>query len=169
MDIIPGFYQDRVVYRDSYNLWCRPPPGRRVWPVNFAGGFILPEFVKMRYITERGETHEVTLTGAQISTHVGEFNSGDFPVPDNGPLGASYSYGVDVPITIVVKTDPIPDCRYVIIYRDTPRDNPIVNYKFDGNRLFKTDWEDATRQVLHALAESIDAVNMVNPAYMCDC
>ncbi len=166
MDIVEGYYPDITRYRDSFNLWCRPPPGRREWAILFQDGFIDPSFIRMFYVDRRGVRVNVTVRGQDVIPY-SIFDTA--PPPDVGVLGAQYTYDVGPTPTNRVLTGALPDCLYVVIYRETPTHTPLVQYKFNGSRLPYKDVDDATRQILHALVEADEAVNIRHAEYVCDC
>lgn len=129
-------------YGDSYTVWCSPTPGTIRWPFTFKDNYIDRKFVKVRY-----KPHGVhAWVDVAINTRT-NFES-DY----------------------VLKIEPpIPPCEMLEIYRDTPKDKPIVVYGFGGQLLAKETRSAAARQSMHVVVELKEAKNRLDLECKCEC
>lgn len=128
-------------YGDSYTVWCSPTPGTVLWPFTFKDGYIDPSYVKVRYQDAQGKWWPVNITPK-----------------DN--------FESDFVLTI---TPAIPPCAMVDIYRDTPKDAPIVIYGRGGTMLKDESRNAAARQSMHVVVELKELANRTDLECLCEC
>lgn len=128
-------------YGDSFTVWCSPTPGTILWPFQFKDGYIDKAYVRVRYKDAQGKWWPVKITPKD------NFASDD-----------------------VLRIEPaIPPCVLVDIYRDTPKDHPIVVYGRGGSVLAAESRNAAVRQSLHVLVELKELANRSDLECLCDC
>lgn len=128
-------------YGDSYTVWCSPTPGTVLWPFQFLDGYIDKAFVKVRYKDANGNW---------------------FPVL----LDPKINFSDAGTLTI---TPPIPPCELVDIYRDTPKDHPLVVYGRGGMVLTAESRNAAVRQAMHVVVELKDLAPRTDLECLCEC
>ena len=129
-------------YGDTFTVWCSPTPGTTVWTFQFKDGFISRRYVKVRYCDILGEWHERPID----------------------PLKNFIDDG-----TLRIDGPPIPPCMMVDIYRDTPKDHPIVVYKPGGNPITEEARNIAGRQSMHVVAELVNLAYRQDLPCLCEC
>jgi hypothetical protein len=127
-------------YGDSYTVWCSPTPGTTVWPFVFKDGYIERDYVRMRYKDYSGNWFPVNLK------------------PTN--------FVDDSTLTV---TPAIPPCVMVDIYRDTPKDHPLVVYGRGGMILTAESRNAAVRQAMHVVVELKDLAPRTDLECLCHC
>lgn len=128
-------------YGDSYTVWCSPTPGTVLWPFTFKDGYIDKAYVRVRYKDSTGKWWPVKITPK-----------------DN--------FESDFVLTI---DPPIPPCELVDIYRDTPKDKPIVIYGRGGTILTDESRNAAVRQSMHVVVELKELANRTDLECLCEC
>lgn len=128
-------------YGDSFTVWCSPTPGTVLWPFTFKDGYIDKAYVRVRYKDDQGKWWPVKITPK-----------------DN--------FASDYVLTI---TPPIPPCAMVDIYRDTPKDAPLVIYGRGGTILADESRNAAVRQSMHVVVELKELANRTDLECLCDC
>lgn len=128
-------------YGDSYTVWCNPTPGTILWPFQFKDGYIDRAYVRVRYKDYAGKWHAVKI------------------VP-------KINFSEDYMLRI---SPPIPPCLMVDIYRDTPKDHPIVVYGNGGTILTDESRNAAVRQSMHVVIELKELANRTDLECLCDC
>lgn len=127
-------------YGDSFTVWCSPTPGTLEWPFAFKDGYIDRKFVRVRYKDYTGKWYPVPIS-------LSNFQS-DF---------------------VLRITPAIPPCPMVEIYRDTPKDFPIVIYGNGGAILADESRNAAVRQAMHVVVELKELANRSDLECLCDC
>jgi hypothetical protein len=127
-------------YGDSYTVWCQPTPGTTLWPFQFKDGYIDRKYVRMRYKAFDGKWYPLLVT----------------------PNSFADDYTLKV-------TPALPPCEMVEIYRDTPKDAPIVLYGYGGSLLADESRNAAARQSMHAVIELKEAINRTDLECKCEC
>lgn len=128
-------------YGDSFTVWCSPTPGTVLWPFKFKDGYIDREYVRMRYMATDGAWNEVK-------------------------INPKTSFAADY----TLKVEPaIPPCLMVEVYRDTPKDKPIVVYGRGGMLLLEESRNAAARQSMHIFAELKEYANRSDLQCLCEC
>lgn len=128
-------------YGDSYTVWCSPTPGTTIWPFKFVDGYIDKSFVKVRYKTPDG-----VWTAVKINPRT--------------------AFVDDFTLRIVPA---LPPCEMVEVYRDTPKDAPIVIYGYGGTLLADESRNAAARQGMHVVAELKELANRTDLECKCAC
>lgn len=128
-------------YGISYTVWCSPTPGTILWPFKFEDGYISKEYVKVRYKDYDGNWYHV-------------------------PVDKRAGFESDFELSI---RPAIPPCLMVEIYRDTPKDYPIVVYGNGGRILAAESRSAAIRQSLHVVAELKELANRSDLVCLCKC
>lgn len=128
-------------YGDSYTVWCSPTQGTVLWPFTFLDDYIDRTCVRVRYKDASGNWFPVKIT-AKLNFH-----------DDN---------------TLTIDP-PIPPCVMVDIYRDTPKDYPMVVYGRGGMILAAESRKVAIRQALHVVVELKDLAPRTDLACLCGC
>lgn len=128
-------------YGDSYTVWCSPTPGTTVWPFIFKDGYISRDYVRARYKDLNGNWFDV-------------------------PIKAQTNFQDDNTLVIVPA---IPPCELVDIYRDTPKDHPIVVYGRGGMILTAESRNAAVRQAMHVVVELKDLSPRTDLECLCHC
>lgn len=128
-------------YGISFTVWCSPTPGTLLWPFTFSDGYLDKRYVKVRY-----KGYDEVWYNVVIDPET------DFY--DDNTLRIS-------PV--------IPPCIMVDIYRDTPKDYPIVVYGNGGGVLKAESRSAAVRQSLHVIAELKELANRSDLVCLCDC
>jgi hypothetical protein len=128
-------------YGDSYTVWCSPTPGTILWPFQFRDGYIDKIFVKARYLG---------------------YDDKWYPIKVNPRT----SFAEDFVLTV---TPVVPPCKMVEIYRDTPKDEPIVIYGFGGCLLANESRNAAARQSIHVVVELKELANRTALECKCEC
>ena len=128
-------------YGDSYTVWCSPTPGTTVWPFVFQDDYINRDYVKVRYK---------------------DLNGNWFPVP----ITARQNFQDDNTLVIIPA---IPPCELVDIYRDTPKDHPLVVYGRGGMILRAESRNAAVRQAMHVVVELKDLAPRTDLECLCTC
>jgi hypothetical protein len=128
-------------YGDSFTVWCSPTPGTVLWPFQFRDGYIDKAYVRVRYKDSEGIWWPVKIT-----------------VKDN--FEEDYVLRID---------PPIPPCELVDIYRETPKDGPIVIYGRGGTILLDESRNAAVRQSMHVVVELKELANRTDLECLCDC
>lgn len=126
-------------YGDSFTVWCSPDPGTTVWPFQMKDGYISRRYVKVRYQLG-GQWFPVKITDRNFS--------------------AEFELTID---------PPIPPCTMVDIYRDTPKDHPIVIYGNGGTILADESRNAAARQSMHVVHELVDLAHRQDLECKCEC
>lgn len=129
-------------YGNSYTVWCSPTPGTTLWPFQFVDDYIDVLFVKVRYK---------------------DFSGNWVPVKIN------YRTAFSGHPNVVEITPAIPPCAMVEIYRDTPKDTPIVVYGHGGMVLLDESRNAAARQSVHVIAELKEFANRTDLECLCEC
>jgi hypothetical protein len=95
---------------------------------------------------------------------------------DKGFVKGKYLIGgVWAPVEITIESStvtlarPLPPCDAWLIYRDTPKDNPIVVYGNGGTILQDESRNVAARQSMHVLVELVDAGHLQYADCICGC
>lgn len=128
-------------YEGSFTAWCSPIAGTVLWPFAFTDGYIDRAYVKVRYK---------------------DFNGVWWPVKINP--------ATDFESEFVLRIEPpIPPCEIVDIYRDTPKDHPIVVYGNGGTLLSTESRNAAARQSIHVTLEMLDAALRTDLECKCQC
>lgn len=128
-------------YGDSYTVWCSPTPGTVLWPFVFKDGYIDKSFVAMRYK---------------------DFDGNWYPVVIDPKL----DFQDDFILTI---SPAVPPCQMVDIYRNTPKDRPLVVYGRGGMVLTTDSRNAAVRQSMHVIVELKELANRTDLECLCDC
>ena len=128
-------------YGDSFTVWCSPDPGTILWPFTFKDNYIDRAFVRCRYLAYDGKWYPVKITPRK-------------------------NFASDY---VLLVEPPIPPCRMVDIYRDTPKDNPIVIYGHGGTILAAESRNAAIRQSMHVVVELKELANRADLQCLCDC
>lgn len=128
-------------YGASFTVWCNPDPETTLWPFQFKDGYIDPAFVRMRYRDPEGLWHPVRIDPRK-----------DFPE--------------EFTLRIV---PPVPPAVMVEVYRDTPKDTPIVIYGNGGTLLTGESRNAAVRQGMHVVVELKELANRSDLPCLCDC
>jgi hypothetical protein len=119
---------DPVVSDDKYSIFTGPGNGTQTqWEFNFAGGYITKAHIKAYFTNDT--THVVTPI---------VIASGDWIGPN----------------TIQV-VPPVPTGSTITIYRDTPKDMPLVNYT-NGAIINEANLDMSNEQAIFAAAEMVD-------------
>ena len=127
-------------YGVTFTVWCSPTVGTVTWPFTFTDGYIDKTFVKARYEGYDSKWYDVE--------------------------AESISFASDYVLSI---SPVIPPCKMVEIYRDTPKDFPIVSYG-NGNRVFMAESRSvAVRQALHVVEELKELPARTDLHCLCDC
>lgn len=127
-------------YGDSYTVWCSPTPGTTLWPFQFKDGYIDRAYVKCRYKDLTGRWNDIKLTRNNF-----------------------------VEDYILRITPALPPCEMVEVYRDTPKDDPIVIYGPGGAMLADESRNAAARQSMHVVAELKELANRTDLECLCEC
>lgn len=127
-------------YGDSFTVWCSPTPGTILWPFTFKDGYIDRKYVKVRYKDYDGNWYPVVIT--------------------------SKSFASDYVLSI---SPAIPPCLMVDVYRDTPKDHPLVIYGHGGMLLADQTRNVAARQSMHVVVELKELANRTDLECLCDC
>lgn len=128
-------------YGKSFTVWCSPDQGTTLWPFTFVDDYIDRQYVKMRYRGYDDIWYDVKLS---VKTNF----ASDF---------------------VLEVTPPIPPCTMVDIYRDTPKDFPIVIYGNGGTILAAESRNAAVRQSLHVLVEMTELSHRTDLECLCGC
>lgn len=128
-------------YGDSYTVWCSPTPGTVLWPFQFLDGYIEEAYVRVRYKDYDGKWYNVVID------------------PKKNFSDAN---------TLTI-TPPIPPCVMVDIYRDTPKDRPLVVYGRGGMVLTAESRNTAVRQAMHVVVELKDLAPRTDLPCLCHC
>jgi len=112
----------------SQNHWGDLDGVQTVWNFTFQGGYIERSHVKAYYINQAGTLVNVTVTDGMFI----------------GPNQLSITPAI--PAT----------AQKFVIYRDTPKITPIVNYE-DGANVSEVSLDTSNKQAIFGIAESIDA------------
>jgi hypothetical protein len=112
----------------SQNHWADLDGVQTVWNFTFAGGYILPAHVKAYYLDANGDRVDITVTEEML---IGEFQLEVTPA---------------VPASAIL----------FVIYRDTPKDLPLVDFT-QGARQTERNLDRLARQAIFVAAECIDA------------
>lgn len=113
----------------SQNHWADIDGVQTIWNFTFAGGYIFPDHVKAYYLDADGERVPVIVTEDML---IGEFQLQVTPA---------------IPATAT---------RFVI-YRDTPKDLPLVDFA-DGAVVSEANLDRAAEQAIFCVAELLDGV-----------
>lgn len=127
-------------YGDSFTVWCSPTPGTTVWPFAFVDGYIDRDFVRVRYQDETGKWWPVAINRTNFQ--------------DDSTL-------------VIIPS--IPPALRVDIYRDTPKNYPLVVYGRGGAVLTAESRNAAVRQSLHVLVELRELAPRADLACLCTC
>lgn len=128
-------------YGSSFTVWCSPTPGTILWPFKFKDDYIDRAYVRVRYQDFDGKWYPVNL-------HPTKSFDSDF----------------------VLRIEPvIPPCHMVDIYRDTPKDGPIVIYGNGGALLADETRNAAARQSMHVVVELKELANRTDLDCLCGC
>lgn len=116
----------------SQTHWGAPFDGVQVnWNFTFSGGYILPEHVKAYYLDAAGERVDIAVVEDDL---VGEFQIAiDPPVPTTATR--------------------------LVIYRDTPKDEPLVDFE-DGANIGEANLDRIARQAVFVAAEVLDGASI---------
>lgn len=128
-------------YGDSFTVWCSPTPGTTIWPFQFKDSYIDRAYVRARY-----KDFDGTWVPVKLDTKK------NFVDDD----------------TLVI-TPALPPCELVDIYRDTPKDGPIVIYGNGGQLLTDESRNAAVRQAMHVVVELKELANRTDLECLCDC
>lgn len=109
-----------------------------------------------------------------LTTWVIDFSDGYI---DKAYIKAKHRYSgkwADVKIKSVIGNTvtlqrPIPPSDAFVIYRDTPKDKPLVKYGYGGTVLADESRAVATRQSMHVIVELTDAGKMQHEDCICGC
>jgi hypothetical protein len=115
----------------SQSHWVDLDGVQTVWNFSFSGGYILPSHVKAYYLDADGERVEVVVTEGMLT---GEFQLTVSPA---------------VPATAT---------RFVI-YRDTPKDLPLVDFE-GGAQVTERNLDRAAKQAVFCAAEVLDGASV---------
>lgn len=126
-------------YGNSFTVWCSPTDGNTVWPFQFVDGYIDKTFVRARYKDFNGVWNPVKLNPR-----------------------------VDFVDEFTLKFA-VPPCAMVEIYRDTPKDKPIVVYGRGGMVLLDESRNAAARQSVHVVVELKEFANRSDLECLCEC
>ncbi len=128
-------------YGDSFTVWCSPTPGTILWPFTFKDDYIDKAYVRMRYKDYDGKWYPVR-------------------------IDPKVNFASDFVLTV---SPAIPPCQMVDIYRDTPKDHPIVVYGNGGMLLQAETRNAAARQSMHVVVELKELANRTDLECLCDC
>lgn len=109
----------------SQNHWLADG-SQTIWDFTFADGYIDEAYVKAYQVSPGGATETIPVTHGMF---IGEFQLEIDP--------------------------PVPDGYTLVIYRDTPKDEPLVDFA-DGARVSETSLDLIARQAVHIAAEVLD-------------
>lgn len=124
---------DPIVSDVKYSQTTQPGDGSKTnWEFNFAGAVDTPGYISKAHV-KAFRTNRTTLVVTEI------------PVTTDMWLG---------PNTISV-VPPVPASDDITIYRDTPKDSPLVNY-ITGSVINETNLDMANRQSVYVAAEMVD-------------
>lgn len=127
-----------IAYGDSFTVFCSPVPGTTEWPFQMKDGYISQRYVKMRYLLA-GDWYDVQLTRSNFKA------------------------------ALTLVTLPLPaSVTMVDVYRDTPKDSPIVIYGNGGTILADESRNAAARQSIHVVAELVDLARRQGLDCMCE-
>jgi hypothetical protein len=100
------------------------------WNFSFSGGYILPEHVRAYYIDAAGDRQDIIIDPETML--IGEFQLELIP---------------ELPA----------DTQRLVIYRDTPKDLPLVNFE-EGSRVTERNLDRIAQQAVFIAAEILDAI-----------
>lgn len=115
---------------NSQTHWGEIDGVTTLWNFTFSGGYIMPEHVKAYYIAADDTRHDIPVN------------------PELMLLG---------PFQLEILPEVPADAKRLVIYRDTPKDLPLVDFE-DGARVTERNLDRIAQQAVFIAAEILDAI-----------